>query len=135
MQDEVASRTAEGRAGGGMVTAVVNGRLEVLRVHIDPSLLESPDREMLQDLVVAAVNDALRAARTLIADEMQKVTGRLADSRVAAEGGAWRRPPSMTRLIQQLTRLARHRREDGLPTGVSHPAQRARVRASRWPRR
>ena len=77
VQDEIASRTAEGRAGGGMVTAVVNGRLEVLRVHIDPSLLESPDREMLQDLVVAAVNDALRAARTLIADEMQKVTGGL----------------------------------------------------------
>ena len=58
VQDEIASRTVEGRAGGGMVTAVVNGRLEVLRVHIDPSLLESPDREMLQDLVVAAVNDA-----------------------------------------------------------------------------
>jgi len=77
VQDEIASRTAEGRAGGGMVTAVVNGRLEVLRVTIDPTLLESPDREMLQDLVVAAVNDALRNARTLIADEMQKVTGGL----------------------------------------------------------
>jgi DNA-binding YbaB/EbfC family protein len=60
-----------------MVTAVVNGRLEVLRVTIDPSLLESPDRDMLQDLVVAAVNDALRSARSLIADEMQKVTGGL----------------------------------------------------------
>jgi DNA-binding YbaB/EbfC family protein len=77
VQDEIASRTAEGRAGGGMVTAVVNGRLEVLRVTIDSSLLESPDRDMLQDLVVAAVNDALRSARTLIADEMQKVTGGL----------------------------------------------------------
>ena len=77
VQDEIASRTAEGRAGGGMVTAVVNGRLEVLRVTIDATLLESPDREMLQDLVVAAVNDALRNARTLIADEMQKVTGGL----------------------------------------------------------
>jgi nucleoid-associated protein EbfC len=77
VQDEIASRTAEGRAGGGMVAAVVNGRLEVLRVTIDPSLLESPDRDMLQDLVVAAVNDALRSARSLIADEMQKVTGGL----------------------------------------------------------
>lgn len=76
-QDEIASRTAEGRAGGGMVTAVVNGRLEVLRVSIDPSLLDTPDREMLQDLVVAALNDALRAARALIAEEMQKVTGGL----------------------------------------------------------
>jgi nucleoid-associated protein EbfC len=77
VQGEIAARTAEGRAGGGMVTAVVNGRLEVLRVHVDPSLLEAPDREMLQDLVVAAVNDALRAARALIAEEMQKATGGL----------------------------------------------------------
>jgi len=77
VQDEIAARTAEGRAGGGMVTAVVNGRLEVLRVGIDSSLLETPDREMLQDLVVAAVNDALRAVRALIASEMQKATGGL----------------------------------------------------------
>ena len=77
VQSEVASRTAEGRAGGGMVTVVVNGRLEVVRVHIDPSLLETPDREMLQDLVVAAVNDGIRAAQQLVAEEMQKVTGGL----------------------------------------------------------
>ena len=60
-----------------MVTAVVNGKLEVMRIEIDPSLLEPPDREMLQDLVVAAMNEALRAARALIAEEMQKVTGGL----------------------------------------------------------
>jgi DNA-binding YbaB/EbfC family protein len=77
VQQEVASRTAQGRAGGGMVTVVVNGRLEVVRVHIDPSLLETPDREMLQDLVVAAVNDGIRAAQQLVAEEMQKVTGGL----------------------------------------------------------
>ena len=65
VQDEIASRTAEGRAGGGMVTAVVNGRLEVLRVTIDPTLLESPDREMLQDLVVAAMRDAVGRASEL----------------------------------------------------------------------
>ena len=77
VQDEIAARTTEGRAGGGMVTAVVNGRLELLSVQIDPSLLQSPDAEMLQDLVVAAVNEGLRAARALIAEEMQKVTGGL----------------------------------------------------------
>jgi DNA-binding YbaB/EbfC family protein len=77
VQQEVASRTAQGRAGGGMVTVVVNGRLEVVREHIDPSLLETPDREMLQDLVVAAVNDGIRAAQQLVAEEMQKVTGGL----------------------------------------------------------
>jgi DNA-binding YbaB/EbfC family protein len=60
-----------------MVTVVVNGRLEVVRVQIDPSLLETPDREMLQDLVVAAVNDGMRAAQQLVAEEMQKVTGGL----------------------------------------------------------
>src|SRR5262249_44068652 len=71
VQEEIAARTAEGRAGGGMVTAVVNGRMELLSVEIDPSLLEkTPDRTMLQDLVVAAVNEALRAARALVADEM-----------------------------------------------------------------
>ena len=77
VQDEIGNRTAEGRAGGGMVTAVVNGRLEVVRVHIEPALLETPDREMLQDLVVAAVNEALRAVRAVIAEEMQKATGGL----------------------------------------------------------
>jgi len=77
VQDEIANRTAEGRAGGGMVTAVANGRMEIVRVHIEPSLLETPDREMLQDLVVAAANEALRAARAIVAEEMQKATGGL----------------------------------------------------------
>jgi DNA-binding protein YbaB len=58
-----------------MVTCVVNGRLEVLSLHIDPSLLATPDREMLQDLVTAAVNDGIRAAQRLMAEEMQKITG------------------------------------------------------------
>lgn len=77
VQDELAERTAEGRAGGGLVTAVVNGKLEVLSVTLDPSLLQQPDQEMLQDLVVAAVNEGIRAAQRLVADEMQKVTGGL----------------------------------------------------------
>jgi len=74
-QAQIESRTAEGRAGGGMVTVVVNGRLEVLSVQIDPSLLANPDREMLQDLVTAAVNDGIRGAQRLVAEEMQKITG------------------------------------------------------------
>lgn len=76
-QQEIASRTVEGRAGGGMVTVTVNGRLEVVRVEIDPSLLEQPDREMLQDLVVAAANDGIRAAQQLMAAEMSRLTGGL----------------------------------------------------------
>jgi len=74
-QQELATRTASGSAGGGMVTAVVNGKLEVVSVAIDPTLLETPDRDMLQDLVVAAVNDGIRAAQRMMADEMSKLTG------------------------------------------------------------
>lgn len=74
-QAQIESRTAEGRAGGGMVTVIINGRLEVLSLQIDPSLLATPDREMLQDLVTAAVNDGIRSAQRMMAEEMQKITG------------------------------------------------------------
>ena len=67
----------EGSAGGGMVTVRVSGKLELQAVHIDPTLLESPDREMLQDLMVAAVNDGIRRAQALVAEEMGKLTGGL----------------------------------------------------------
>ena len=76
-QDELAGRTVEASAGGGMVTAVVNGRLELVSIRIEPSLVASPDLEMLQDLVVAAVNEGVRAARRLIEEEMSKLTGGL----------------------------------------------------------
>lgn len=77
VQEEIRARTAEGSAGGGMVTAVVNGKLEVVSVRIDPSLLTTPDADMLQDLVVAAVNGGIRAAQQMMAEEMSKVTGGL----------------------------------------------------------
>jgi hypothetical protein len=77
VQEEVGARTTEGSAGGGMVTAVVNGRLELVEVRLDPSLLERPDVEMLQDLIVAAVNAGIRSAQKMVADEMGKVTGGL----------------------------------------------------------
>jgi DNA-binding YbaB/EbfC family protein len=76
-QDELAKRTVEGTAGGGMVTIVVNGRLEVQSVRIDPTLLERPDVEMLQDLIVAAMNAAVRAAQQMMGEEMGKLTGGL----------------------------------------------------------
>ena len=77
IQAELAEQRVEVSAGGGMVTAVVNGKLELMAVRIDPSLLESPDAEMLQDLIVAAVNEGVRAARKMIEDEMGKLTGGL----------------------------------------------------------
>jgi DNA-binding YbaB/EbfC family protein len=67
----------EGSAGGGMVTVVVNGKGDLLSVKIDPEVARGEDLEMLQDLVVAAVNDALRRARELLAQEVSRLTGGL----------------------------------------------------------
>jgi DNA-binding YbaB/EbfC family protein len=77
LQAEVGARTVEASAGGGMVTARVNGKLEVLSIAIDPQVIASGDRDMLQDLVVAAVNQALRQAQSMMAEEMSKLTGGL----------------------------------------------------------
>ena len=77
VQEEAASRTVEGSAGGGMVKATVNGRLEVVRVHIEPTVLQSGDTQMLEDLIVAAVNQGIRAAQQQMAEEMSKLTGGL----------------------------------------------------------
>jgi DNA-binding YbaB/EbfC family protein len=75
LQEEVGSRTVEGSAGGGMVTVVANGRQDVLSVKLDPEIVKSQDQEMLQDLIVAGVNDALKKAQAMMADEMKSVTG------------------------------------------------------------
>jgi len=75
--EDLAKRTVEGTAGGGMVTVTVNGRLEVMSVRIDPTLLVEPDGEMLQDLVVAAVNAAIHAAQRMMGEEMGKLGGGL----------------------------------------------------------
>ncbi len=77
VQEEAAAKTVEASAGGGMVTAVVSGRLEVVRLRIEPQVLQSGDAEMVQDLVIAAVNQGIRAAQQMMAEEMKKVTGGL----------------------------------------------------------
>jgi len=77
MQEQAGARTVEASAGGGMVTAVVSGRLEVVSLRIDPEVLKSGDAEMLQDLVIAAVNQGIRDAQAMVAEEMKKVTGGL----------------------------------------------------------
>lgn len=77
VQEQAAARTVEANAGGGMVTAVVSGRLEVVELRIDPEVIKSGDREMLQDLVVAAVNQGIRQAQEMMAEEMKKITGGL----------------------------------------------------------
>lgn len=77
IQDELASAIVDGSAGGGVVTATVTGKQELVSVTIDPSAVDPDDVDMLQDLVVAAVNDALRASRELAEQKMGAVTGGL----------------------------------------------------------
>ena len=77
VEEELASAVLEGTAGGGVVRAVVTGKQHLVRVEIDPGAVDPADVEMLQDLVVAAVNDALRAARELSESKMAVVTGGL----------------------------------------------------------
>ncbi|RMF61012.1 MAG: YbaB/EbfC family nucleoid-associated protein [Calditrichaeota bacterium] len=75
VQDELGNLQVEGSAGGGMVTAVANGKQELLEVHIDKQVVDPEDIEMLEDLVVAAVNQALEKAQELANEEMGKVAG------------------------------------------------------------
>ncbi len=72
-QRELARRTIEGSAGGGMVTAVATGELRIAELRIEPGVYDSGDRAMLQDLVVAAVNAALANAQRMVQEELQKV--------------------------------------------------------------
>jgi DNA-binding YbaB/EbfC family protein len=74
-QRDLARRTVEASSGGGMVTAVVSGELRVSELRIEPSLLATGDREMLQDLVAAAVNAALTRAQQMLQEEMGKIAG------------------------------------------------------------
>ena len=75
IQAEAATKTVDGSAGGGMVTAVANGKGELLSVRIDPAAVREEDLEMLQDLITAAANDALRKARELLAQDVSRITG------------------------------------------------------------
>ncbi len=77
LQEEMGGRTVEASSGGGMVTATVNGRLEVVSVKIEKEVISPDDAELLQDLVRAAVNEALQRSREMVAEEMAKVTGGL----------------------------------------------------------
>ena len=76
-QEELASKTFTGTAGGGVVTATVTGGQEVVAVEIDPSVVDPDDVEMLQDLVVAAVNQAMKAATEAAGSQLGGLTGGL----------------------------------------------------------
>jgi DNA-binding YbaB/EbfC family protein len=72
-QEQVAQRTVEGSSGGGMVKVVVNGRQEIQSVKIDPEAVDPQDVELLEDLVMAAVNNALDNSRQMMEEEMGKI--------------------------------------------------------------
>ena len=75
IQEELANRTVEATVGGGMVTVIANGQQDVMSISIDPEVVDPDDIEMLQDLILAAVNEAHRKAQELMTDEMNALTG------------------------------------------------------------
>ncbi|MBM3215021.1 YbaB/EbfC family nucleoid-associated protein [Candidatus Poribacteria bacterium] len=75
IQEELKSRTVEAKVGGGMVTVVANGHQEVISITIAPEVVDPDDVEMLEDLVLAAVNEARRKSQEMMAAEMEKLTG------------------------------------------------------------
>ena len=75
MQEEMALKTIEASAGGGMIKVVANGKQEVISIHIEKEVVDPEDVEMLQDLILAAVNEALMQSQKMVSDEMSKLTG------------------------------------------------------------
>jgi DNA-binding YbaB/EbfC family protein len=77
LQEQVAQKKVQATAGGGMVTVEANGRQEIVAVRIDPEVVSKDDVQMLEDLVLAACNEALRKSRELVQQELGKLTGGL----------------------------------------------------------
>ena len=77
MQAEVAKQVVEVSSGGGMVKVKMNGKLELLSIEIEKEIIDPQDPEMLQDLISAAINEALKKAQALMQDKMQSLTGGL----------------------------------------------------------
>jgi len=77
LQEELQDKTVEASAGGGAVTVIATGKKEIKEINIKPEVVDPDDVEMLQDLILAAVNEALRKAEEMVSAEMSKVTGGL----------------------------------------------------------
>jgi DNA-binding YbaB/EbfC family protein len=77
LQEELADKIVTGSAGGGMVKVEATGGQEIVSIQIEKELLTSDDQELMQDLIVAAVNDALKKSKELMTEEMSKLTGGL----------------------------------------------------------
>jgi len=77
MQDQLSEKTVEGSSGGGMVKVVASGKQQVISIEIEKEVVDPEDIEMLQDMIVAAVNDALNKSQEMVTGEMSKLTGGL----------------------------------------------------------
>ncbi|MDH3443483.1 MAG: YbaB/EbfC family nucleoid-associated protein [Deltaproteobacteria bacterium] len=75
IQEELGQRTVDGSAGGGMVRTTVNGQFNLTAVKIEKSVINPEETDLLEDLILAAVNDGMRKARDMVSTEMSKVTG------------------------------------------------------------
>ena len=75
MQEEQETKTYTAKAGGGVVTATVNGKHELVNLEVNPEAVDPEDVEMLQDMIIAAVNEAMRTADTEAANNMSRLTG------------------------------------------------------------
>jgi nucleoid-associated protein EbfC len=78
LQEEMAGKTVEASSGGGMVNILMNGKQEVLSIRIDPEVVNREEIDMLQDLIAAAMNEAIRKSHEMMTEEMKKITGGLA---------------------------------------------------------
>jgi DNA-binding YbaB/EbfC family protein len=75
IQEEMGDKTVEAQSGGGMVSCVVNGKQELISVKISDEILEEKDKELLEDLIVAAINEGLNKSKEMLQEEMSKITG------------------------------------------------------------
>jgi DNA-binding YbaB/EbfC family protein len=75
VQEELANKTVESSAGGGMVTVVANGRQEIVSIKIEREVVDPNDVDMLQDLILAALNDALKKSQQMMQEEMAQIAG------------------------------------------------------------
>src|SRR3989475_13319719 len=121
VQAEVATKTVQASAGGGRVTVVANGAMGVVSVEIDSEVLKANHGEMLQDLVVAATNEALRKAREMVAEEMKGITGGAPNSRALLTSSRDGPERHSRRSCAGAHQPARDRPEDRPAPGLSHP--------------
>lgn len=75
IQEELGQKTVQGSAGGGMVQVTINGQFNLTALQIEPSMIKADEKEMLEDLIMAAINDGMRKAREMASAEMAKLTG------------------------------------------------------------